>query len=119
MGFLWKRPTFVPWKPTACLAMATLIGAETPPTTALNATVWKPSPSTTSTMTGTSFRLTGKHRVVECFGCHVSSGWNKKEVLTFLGVPEDCQGCHWSPHPGKYRDCASCHTTSDWRVSEW
>jgi hypothetical protein len=55
------------------------------------------------------FKLTGKHRGVECASCHTNN--------TYKGAPHDCRSCHGEPdiHRGKFgTDCAHCHSTLGW-----
>jgi hypothetical protein len=57
----------------------------------------------------TGFRLTGKHRAVDCQSCHAGQ--------VYKGTPQTCVSCHAEPasHKGNYGTaCASCHTTSTW-----
>ncbi|HLW65085.1 MAG TPA: hypothetical protein VKS79_07150 [Gemmataceae bacterium] len=57
-----------------------------------------------------AFPLTGKHRDVECQGCHKSK--------VFLGTPQRCVTCHADPvvHKGKFgTECSQCHSTATWK----
>jgi hypothetical protein len=57
-----------------------------------------------------AFALTGKHRDVECQGCHKSK--------SYIGTPQSCAACHADPvvHKGKFgTDCAQCHSTVTWK----
>jgi hypothetical protein len=57
----------------------------------------------------TAFKLTGKHRTVDCKSCHINN--------VFKGTAQTCVSCHAEPqaHKGKYgTSCAQCHSTSTW-----
>jgi hypothetical protein len=57
----------------------------------------------------TAFKLTGKHKTVDCAKCHLD---NK-----FKGTSTACVSCHAEPkvHMGKFaKDCSKCHTTLAW-----
>lgn len=71
----------------------------------------------------TRYPLTGRHRAVECRGCHTDlpAGVGPGEspagaVLRFDGlVAGGCARCHTDPHEGTMNDsCESCHDTGDW-----
>src|SRR5262249_6461599 len=56
-----------------------------------------------------AFKLTGKHKSVDCKMCHVNG--------MFKGTTQTYAGSHAQPkkHTGKIgTDCASCHTTNTW-----
>lgn len=58
----------------------------------------------------TGFKLTGKHRDVQCATCHKNN--------VFSGTAKSCVACHAEPtvHLGKFGvACASCHTTTTWK----
>ena len=78
------------------------------------------------------FDLTGKHKNLECRKCHIEKNIVETTVLnwikeylnepiserTFLGVANSCNGCHEDIHRDEVsQDCASCHTTTDWKES--
>jgi hypothetical protein len=57
-----------------------------------------------------AFKLTGKHRAVDCRSCHTNEGYK--------GTPQSCVSCHAEPewHKGKFGTaCAQCHSTSTWQ----
>jgi hypothetical protein len=57
-----------------------------------------------------AFKLTGKHRAVDCKACHVDQ--------VFRGTPQTCVGCHAEPqvHKGTFGTaCAQCHSTTTWK----
>lgn len=63
----------------------------------------------------TSFKLDGKHREAECKSCHPKSP-------NFKNAPKDCFACHEKDDRHKAtlgKDCQSCHTSKDWRVSNY
>ncbi len=58
----------------------------------------------------TDFVIDGAHVKAECAQCH-------KPKKKFSEAPSACIDCHKDaePHEGKLgKDCASCHTTTDW-----
>jgi hypothetical protein len=73
----------------------------------------------------TAYRLTGKHKSVDCKGCHVRvpdrkgmfvAEWAPQEI--FKGTPKNCATCHAEPKQHKMSygtDCKFCHTTADWQ----
>jgi hypothetical protein len=64
---------------------------------------------------GTSFPLTGRHRVTACASCHAGG---------YVGTPTTCVSCHQSDYDGTAdpvhatsgfsTDCAACHNTDGW-----
>jgi hypothetical protein len=71
----------------------------------------------------TGYRLTGRHRSVECAGCHAdlpprvaSGGFGTGVALEFAAGPAgSCTNCHADPHSGTMAgDCSSCHSTAGW-----
>lgn len=79
------------------------------------------------------FDLDGKHKDLKCRDCHQQkfiSDTNINDWIqsypnepiadrTFLGVSNTCNGCHKDIHNGEVTlDCASCHTTEDWKLAE-
>jgi hypothetical protein len=71
------------------------------------------------------FKLAGPHEALKCEACHrlesggrfVFPGPPKIErATTFLGLTQDCRGCHDDVHAGGFSgDCLSCHTQEAWR----
>jgi hypothetical protein len=62
----------------------------------------------------TSFPLRDAHRQVSCNACHVSGKYD--------GTPTRCVGCHMPDdvHVGvRGNDCASCHTTVEWKTAKF
>jgi hypothetical protein len=56
-----------------------------------------------------AFKLTGKHRTIDCKSCHVGN--------VYKGTAQTCASCHAEPrvHLGMFSaDCAQCHSTSTW-----
>ena len=65
-----------------------------------------------------TFRLTGKHVIVDCAGCHQGA----KNYIDFQFAPSDCFACHEKNDPHLRRmgkDCVSCHTPKDWHISSF
>jgi hypothetical protein len=67
----------------------------------------------------TRYPLTGKHRQVECAGCHHATVDHSKAVL-YRGMEfSTCASCHPDPHMKKFtRRCDECHSTGDWKTSK-
>ncbi|MEO1174745.1 MAG: hypothetical protein AAFX94_22235, partial [Myxococcota bacterium] len=77
----------------------------------------------------TEFALTGRHRNVECTGCHPTlrdtqtprdyfpppENWT---YLQFVEIPHaNCTACHDDVHNGEFgQDCTSCHSTRGWKI---
>ncbi len=64
----------------------------------------------------TKFPLLGKHVDVKCDKCHID---NK-----FKDTPKACVACHKKDddkaHKGKLgKDCASCHSEKDWKITKF
>ena len=67
----------------------------------------------------TGYALLGAHATLPCTACHINN--------VFKGTPAQCYSCHAAdfnnsnnpPHVklGLPRDCAICHSTSDWTVA--
>jgi hypothetical protein len=56
-----------------------------------------------------TFKLTGKHRTLNCQSCHKNQ--------TYQGTPHQCASCHTEPavHQGQFgTNCVHCHTTTTW-----
>jgi hypothetical protein len=61
----------------------------------------------------TTFPLLGKHGKVECKECHKSQ--------MFKEAPKDCYSCHKKDDKHKEtlgKECAECHTETDWKATE-
>lgn len=59
----------------------------------------------------TDYPLRGKHKRVECSACHTGVLYRQK-------LPQQCWDCHQKDDVHKTslgRDCASCHSESDWK----
>ncbi|MDD2923454.1 MAG: hypothetical protein PHQ36_14305, partial [Anaerolineales bacterium] len=72
---------------------------------------WTPS---TFDHNRSAFTLTGKHSAVACGQCHADKA--------FKGTPTNCSACHSKndPHGGALgAQCATCHTTSGWKPSNF
>ncbi len=77
----------------------------------------------------TRFALTGRHRAVECSGCHTvrrdaASGPGGARDSAFVDfrtarpATGGCTGCHSSPHrdAARFGRCEGCHSTAGWFV---
>jgi hypothetical protein len=56
-----------------------------------------------------AFKLTGKHRQVDCRSCHRDEAYQD--------APQTCASCHAEPklHKGRFGvECAQCHSTTTW-----
>jgi len=86
---------------------------------------WKPAPGFDHDTT--AYPLTGKHRRVECTGCHPSqeakpgssdqfSAPRSRSFVEFQGIAhQSCHDCHRDPHQGQFgATCTSCHNTASW-----
>ncbi|HSL70013.1 MAG TPA: hypothetical protein VK864_07200 [Longimicrobiales bacterium] len=63
----------------------------------------------------TDYALTGKHRTVECSGCHGGNGGPETMRWSNLEFGA-CADCHRDPHAGKMTGaCSSCHSTAGWQ----
>ena len=67
------------------------------------------------------FKLTGRHKTVECSKCHPSetrafpSGPGTAKRL--IGTATECRSCHKDPHLGQVDpQCASCHATASFTL---
>jgi hypothetical protein len=91
--------------------------------------------------TRTRFALTGRHAGLACARCHVAAGAAApapggpagpgraggvrpaaraatERGVSFAGASPVCASCHADPHKGAANaDCATCHTTADFRVA--
>lgn len=64
----------------------------------------------------TTFRLTGRHAVIDCSGCHNLKTPNVKRLRGTAKGEFKCQDCHSYRHPGKQENCVKCHNTANWNV---
>ncbi len=72
----------------------------------------------------TGLELSGKHETLVCRDCHkpdfLQTDFLKKHQQvnfssTFLGLTEDCLGCHRDEHRNQLgADCTKCHATDHW-----
>jgi hypothetical protein len=75
---------------------------------------WATSKSTVSIAfnhDSTRFKLTGKHRVIDCKACH------RQDTYHGLAKSTSCFSCHAEPtsHKGQFGTaCAKCHSTETW-----
>ncbi|UCH82371.1 MAG: hypothetical protein JSW20_06975 [Nitrospiraceae bacterium] len=60
----------------------------------------------------TGYVLKAKHKVL-CEKCH-------REEKTYLGLTQECTGCHTDLHKKQLaRDCLQCHTFQDWNKTNF
>lgn len=74
----------------------------------------------------TGYPLLGRHRGAKCASCHRTDALRAKRPVTFEGAPRECGACHADIHDGQFAlksqvqaDCARCHTTANWRSTEF
>lgn len=71
------------------------------------------------------FALTGRHAAVQCLACHKPEDRAGLRFIPLAGVASRCETCHTDIHDGQFRTkdnevaCAACHTTGDWRPTEF
>ncbi len=71
---------------------------------------WKPASNFDHDKT--NYPLTGKHKTVDCYGCHYQKMSDGKTVRYTGLVFSSCASCHADPHKGAFKQaCAKCHTT--------
>lgn len=59
----------------------------------------------------TKFKLSGKHRVIDCSGCHKVNTSEGQKFQNFAISTLNCSGCHEDPHKNKFgQNCSQCHT---------
>ena len=65
----------------------------------------------------TGFKLEGVHAKKECANCHKTAFITdpdpaiKKKSITYLGLTNECYGCHEDPHKKTLtNNCSKCHT---------
>jgi hypothetical protein len=61
------------------------------------------------------FEMHGKHLELDCAECHALANEKvlEKGQRRYLGLAQDCKGCHEDPHSGRIaRACADCHDQS-------
>ena len=72
----------------------------------------------------TGFLLEGGHAGLDCRRCHRSENIKAGDIRkkgrsvlgkTFLGLSTSCENCHEDEHRGQLKDCAECHTMTDWK----
>lgn len=73
----------------------------------------------------TGYPLNGKHAAVACESCHASNRIVNSVVLqslqqhprqTYLGLPDQCLGCHADRHGGSLgKNCRDCHAEDGWK----
>lgn len=71
----------------------------------------------------TDYVLTGGHTSVACLECHKAQNPDEQVRSLPFKVTDKCDGCHEDIHGGQFEregtvDCASCHTTTRWPLSE-
>lgn len=72
---------------------------------------WKPAQGFDHSTT--EFPLTGRHRDVDCAGCHREAA---AERPGFAVAGLACRDCHRDPHEGRFgAACTDCHSTAAWR----
>ena len=71
----------------------------------------------------TDFALTGAHLATPCLFCHIPEG---SDEWVFRNIGETCVDCHDNVHQNEIdaqffpnEDCTVCHTTDNWRESNF
>lgn len=71
----------------------------------------------------TNFELTGAHLATPCLFCHIPEG---SDEWVFRNIGETCVDCHDNVHQNEIdaqffpnEDCTVCHTTENWRESNF
>ncbi len=64
------------------------------------------------------FKLSGKHKEVECVKCHQLETRNGTTFQVFKGIEfASCNNCHQDIHNNKFgQDCAKCHTEKSFHM---
>lgn len=77
----------------------------------------------------TGYTLEGKHKTAKCESCHkpenikdaavrTRTGEGLSLSRTFLGLNQDCRGCHFDEHRNQFTEsCIKCHDFEDWQKS--
>jgi hypothetical protein len=75
----------------------------------------------------TGYALEGKHAETDCQECHTPANIRAAErpsikirdlSKTWLGLTQDCAGCHQDPHAGRLGPtCTQCHNFTDWNAA--
>ena len=66
----------------------------------------------------TGFALDNAHARAECGDCHKAR--SKSGTDSFIGLSTSCASCHSDPHQGRLgKECASCHGTKSFAVSDF
>lgn len=66
----------------------------------------------------TGFALDNAHARAECGDCHKAR--TKSGTDSFLGLSSGCASCHSDPHKGRLgQDCATCHGTKSFAVTDF
>ena len=75
---------------------------------------WSPAPGFEHDRT--RFRLTGRHRQVECEGCHPALGTGEAPSVRYRPLEfARCTDCHEDYHEGDMGlTCTECHNTGGW-----
>lgn len=64
------------------------------------------------------FKLAGRHKTVECSGCHKTQVIDGKNFQEFRGIEfSNCTSCHVDPHQNKFgQNCRQCHTEESFHI---
>ncbi|MBL1214095.1 MAG: cytochrome C [Ignavibacteriae bacterium] len=64
-----------------------------------------------------NFKLTGKHKNLECIKCHTADQDKKLNLTKFTGIKfSQCSDCHTDIHKNKFgQNCSSCHVTASFK----
>ncbi len=72
----------------------------------------------------TKFAISGAHEKQTCRSCHAKGESNDPKILKFTGIAQTCTSCHEDNHAGQYAvdgftDCARCHNSSNWTLTNF
>jgi len=72
----------------------------------------------------TKFAISGAHEKQTCRSCHAKGESNDPKILKFTGLAQTCTSCHEDNHAGQYAvdgftDCARCHNSSNWTLTNF
>lgn len=72
----------------------------------------------------TKFAITGAHEKQTCRSCHGKNVSEDPKIFKFTGLQQTCTSCHEDNHAGQYAvdgftDCARCHTSNNWTLTNF
>ncbi len=75
-------------------------------------------PATEFSHDNAGFKLAGKHKSVDCSGCHRIQITDEKKFQQFSGIQySNCASCHKDPHNNQFgQNCRQCHSEESFSV---